>query len=119
MKLQKKLYNAAEIENTTDRSFKESKRTKDDDISITKFFKLYDKLFYSIPKVGQLSHSYIINKSNSYAGGIMNNLSQENIDLKNKIIELEAEISDLNVSKDLIEFDKNIKEAENFELKNS
>ena len=39
MKLQKKLYNAAEIENTTDRSFKESKRTKDDDISITKFFK--------------------------------------------------------------------------------
>ena len=49
----------------------------------------------------------------------MNNLSQENIDLKNKIIELEAQISDLNVSKDLIEFDKNIKEAENFELKNS
>jgi hypothetical protein len=119
MKLQKKLYNLAAVENITDRSFNESKRTKNDDISVAKFFQLYDKLFYSIPKVGQLSHSYIINKSNSYAGGIMNNLSQENIDLKNKIIELEAQISDLTVSKDLIEFDKNVKEAENFELKNS
>ena len=85
MKLQKKLYNLAAVENITDRSFNESKRTKDDDISIAKFFQLYDKLFYNIPKVGQLSHSYIINKSNSYAGGIMNNLSQENIDLKNKV----------------------------------
>lgn len=119
MKLQKKLYNAAATENLIDRSFKESKRTKDDDISTTKFFQLYNKLFYNIPKSGQLSHSFIINKSSKYAGGVINNYEKENTDLRNKIIELEAQISDLKIAKDIIEFDKNIKEAENFELKNS
>jgi len=119
MKLQKKLYNVEATENIMDRSFKESKRTKDDDISISKFFQLYDKLFYNIPKTGQVSHAYIINKSSKYASGIIDNLNQENLNLRNKIAELEIQIVDLQTAKDLIEFDNNIKEAENFELKNS
>jgi len=119
MKLQKKLYNAAATENIMDRSFKESKRTKDDDISVAKFFQLYDKLFYNIPKSGQLSHSFIINKSSKYAGGIVNNLQQENVDLRNKIIELETQIQDLQTANNLIELDNNVKESKIFELKNS
>ena len=119
MKLEKKLYNSKSTENLIDRSFIGSKRTKDDDIDVPKFFQLYDKLFYNIPKSGAISHSYIINKSSKYAGGIINTQEQEIQNLKNRIIELETEISDLQISKDLIEFDKNVKEAENFELKNS
>ena len=116
MKLQKKLYNAAAAENLIDRSFKGLKRTKDDDISITKFFQLYEKLFYNIPKTGQISHSSIINKSSKYAGGVMNNLQQDITTLNNKIFELEAQIADLENSKNLIELDNNVKEAEIFEL---
>ena len=119
MKLQKKLYNAAAAENLIDRSFKESKRTKEDDISIPKFFELYNKLFYSIPKAGQISHSSIINKSSAYAGGVINNLKQEIPILKNRIFELEVQVADLENSKNLIELDNNAKEAEIFELKNS
>ena len=119
MKLQKKLYNAAAAENLIDRSFKESKRTKEDDISIPKFFQLYDKLFYNIPKAGSISHSTIINRSSKYAGGVINNLQRENVDLRNKIIELEVKIQDLQLANNLIELDNNAKESEIFELKNS
>ena len=39
--------------------------------------------------------------------------------LKNRILELEARVSHLDSSKDIIEFEKNIQEQENFNLKNS
>ena len=39
--------------------------------------------------------------------------------LKNRILELEARVAQLDNSKDIIEFEKNVQEAENFELKNS
>ena len=83
MKLEKKLYNSKSTENLIDRSFIGSKRTKDDDIDVPKFFQLYDKLFYNIPKSGAISHSYIINKSSKYAGGIINTQEQEIQNLKN------------------------------------
>ena len=119
MKLQKKLYNVKAAENLMDRSFNESKRTKDDDIGVPKFFQLYEKLFYNIPKTGQISHSSIINKSVPYAGGVINNLTKDNTTLRNRIFELEAQIEDLENSKNLIELDNNVKETEIFELKNS
>tara|TARA_R110000803_G_scaffold56712_1_gene114091 strand:+ start:8406 stop:8765 length:360 start_codon:yes stop_codon:yes gene_type:complete len=119
MKLQKKLYNVEAAENLMDRSFNESKRTKDDDIGIPKFFQLYEKLFYNIPKTGQISHTSIINKSSEYAGGVVSNLKQDVTTLKNRIFELEVKIADLENSKNLIELDNNVKEAEIFELKNS
>tara|TARA_R110000851_G_scaffold208572_1_gene361046 strand:+ start:1137 stop:1496 length:360 start_codon:yes stop_codon:yes gene_type:complete len=119
MKLQKKLYNIAAAENLIDRSFNESKRTKDDDIGVPKFFQLYEKLFYNIPKTGQISHSSIINKSSTYAGGVIDNLTKDNTILRNRIFELEAQIEDLENAKNLIELDNNVKETEIFELKNS
>ena len=71
MKLQKKIYKTTEMHNSMDRSFKEAKRTKDDDISVEKFFQLYDKLFYSIQKTGRQSHASLVKKSSEYAGGVL------------------------------------------------
>ena len=109
MKLQKTLYRANETVNSMDRSLQNIKRTKDDDVDVEKFFQLYNKLFYSIQKTGPQSHTTIIKRSSEYSGG----------SLKNKILELEARVAQLDTSKDIIEFEKNAQEAENFELKNS
>ena len=119
MKLQKTLYKANETVNSMDRSFQSVKRTKDDDISVEKFFQLYDKLFYSIQKTGSKSHSTLIKRSSEYSGGSLKNKNEEIKNLKNRILELEARVAQLDNSKDIIEFEKNVQEAENFELKNS
>ena len=119
MKLQKTLYRANETVNSMDRSLQNIKRTKDDDVDVEKFFQIYNKLFYSIQKTGHQYHTTIIKRSSEYSGGSLKNKNEEIKNLKNKILELEARVAQLDTSKDIIEFEKNAQEAENFELKNS
>lgn len=44
-----------------------------ENISIEDFFKIYEDIFYVIPKEGDQSHRYILNKTSEYLGIQINN----------------------------------------------
>lgn len=71
-------------------------------ISIDEFFQYYNELFFQIPKFGATnSHEYLIKTSTEYVGSVsinndiqalideINNLQQQNLDLNQKIVQLQ------------------------------
>jgi hypothetical protein len=75
---------------------------EDQEISVTDFFRLYERLFLDIPKQGALnSHQYLIQKSSEYIQfeadtqdllpllEEITSLREENLQLQNQIIDLE------------------------------
>jgi len=44
--------------------------TVEEDVSIEKFFELYEQLFFQIPVTGEInSHEYLVKRSGEYIGG--------------------------------------------------
>tara|TARA_B110000858_G_C17501752_1_gene336305 strand:- start:171 stop:479 length:309 start_codon:yes stop_codon:yes gene_type:complete len=99
MKLTKTVYQSQiATDNTSlDRSFVEMKKIEDK-ISVNKFFQYYEKLFLLIPKTGGNSHSTLFKKSGSYIDKVTENKDRKINVLQNKIIELEFQISQLDIT---------------------
>tara|TARA_Y100001963_G_scaffold159674_2_gene264531 strand:- start:571 stop:933 length:363 start_codon:yes stop_codon:yes gene_type:complete len=118
MRLVKKIYNAESAENVIDRSFNELSKSKAlDNVSISKFFKLYDKLFLTIPKEGPNSHSFMVDKSGNFIGNAANSKDREIEKLKKEIKQQQMHITDLEESNRLLTSDNKLKENQITNLK--
>lgn len=94
--------------NLWDKEFREFKRSEDgvdveykegnlDLISIEEFFSLYDKLFYNIPKEGELnSHETLVNRSSEYSQ--TQHINSEIEELVSEITTLREEILNLKIN---------------------
>jgi hypothetical protein len=63
--LKKEVYGANDSKENLDTNFKE---LNVQNYTIKQFFKLYNELFYEVPKKGLLSHNTIVSKSKKYIG---------------------------------------------------
>ena len=111
MKLTKKAYESTETDKLIDRSFNELKSSVDN-VSLTNFFEIYNKLFFQIPQTGTLSHTILFNRSGEYLQDA--ELSSDKIirDLRNNIQSLEQRIATLESEKNILEADNKVKEQE-------
>lgn len=71
LKLKNSTYNLNNVVNREFEEFRDSSRSNEEDLDVDEveeFFTLYDKIFYEIPKKGEInSHQYLINQSTSYS----------------------------------------------------
>ena len=67
-------------------------------ITVPKFFQNYQSLFYDIPKEGENSHTMLIAQSSGYLTNYVDPSQQEVIDLTNRIVELEKELAEKDIS---------------------
>ena len=68
VKIEKKVYGAKSASDVIDRSFSELLKSKEP-INVDKLFRLYNELFYDIPKEGEKSHTTLIVQSTDFVGG--------------------------------------------------
>ena len=88
MKLTKKAYQTIEADKLIDRSFNELKSTTEG-VSLTNFFEIYNKLFFTIPQTGTLSHTTLFNRSGEYIQNPGLSSDRTIRDLRNNIQSLE------------------------------
>ncbi len=116
MKLTKKAYQTIEADKLIDRSFNELKSTTEG-VSLTNFFEIYNKLFFTIPQTGTLSHTTLFNRSGEYIQNPGLSSDRTIRDLRNNIQSLEQQIADLEAEKNALEADNKVKEQEIILLK--
>lgn len=66
VRIQKQSYRSDQVNNLVDRQFKTFTKVQPeiDTDTVEEFFRLYDKLYYSIPLEGEInSHQYLLQKS--------------------------------------------------------
>ena len=97
--LKKKIYSKEEYKNTIDTKFtqlgkKSVPETLDSEVTVNKFFKEYNELFYEIPALGETnSHEFLIKTSSDYIDFEPN---QEEIEaLQNEISILRRQLLEL------------------------
>ena len=97
--LKKKIYSKEEYKNTIDTNFtqlgkKSVPETLDSEVTVNKFFKEYNELFYEIPALGETnSHEFLIKTSSDYIDFESN---QEEIEaLQNEISILRRQLLEL------------------------
>ena len=68
IKINKTLYSRSDVSDNIDLSFSEllSVDNRSNDVKIKAFFDEYNNLFYDIPKMGNQSHSTILQQSRDY-----------------------------------------------------
>ncbi len=77
--------------------------TVEEDVSVERFFQLYEELFFQIPVVGELnSHEYLAKRSGEYIGGDIltdnekalldeiNSLRQQLLEVNKSIVDITA-----------------------------
>ena len=118
MKLTKKIIPIAEADKVIDRSFKEI-GPKKSNMTISSFFRLYNDMFYRIPKNGVESHTTMFNKSGEFLENPETSNVKEIRKLNNKISEIQSKLSELEHQNEMLKSDNQSKEAEIRELKQS
>lgn len=93
IKTSKIVYGAQSANEFIDRSFTELFKTKDP-VNISRFFSMYDDLFYNIPKTGDQSHTTLINKSQDYVNNYQNPLQVEVDSLREEVIRLTEQLNE-------------------------
>ena len=116
MKLTKKTFLTSEAEKLIDRSFSEFGKTTNI-TSVSNFFEIYNKLFFTIPQTGTLSHTTLFNRSGEYIQNPGLSSDRTIRDLRNNIQSLEQQIADLEAEKNALEADNKVKEQEIILLK--
>ena len=68
IKINKRLYSRSDVSDNIDLSFSEllNVDNRSNDVKIKAFFDEYNNLFYDIPKMGNQSHSTILQQSRDY-----------------------------------------------------
>lgn len=102
IELQKTVINTAGFKKAVDTSFKYYAKPVEivDTDTITELFRLYDKLYFSIPITGPNSHEYLVNKSSELYTAQQTNeeiqpLLDEIADLRQQLLQANQEISKL------------------------
>jgi len=105
--LNNEVYNKTEYEKTIDTSFsqlgvKTPQEQLEEQVSVDKFFTIYEEIFYEIPQKGETnSHEFLIKASSEYIGDEQQNelielLRQEIADLRAENLELQQQIIEQN-----------------------
>ena len=118
MKLNKKIILTSEADKLIDRSFKEVS-SKPANMTISSFFKIYNNMFFRIPKNGIESHTTIFNKTGEYLENPETSNVKEIRKLNNKITEIQSKLSEIEHQNEMLKSDNQAKEAEIRELKQS
>ncbi len=93
IKTSKIVYGVQSANEFIDRSFTELFKTKDP-VNISKFFSMYDELFYNIPQTGDQSHTTLINRSQDYVSNYQNPLQVEVDSLREEVIRLTEQLNE-------------------------
>jgi hypothetical protein len=104
IKLNKSIFIKGAFEKVIDINFNQlSKSIPDTVFTLTDFFQLYENLFGSIPREGDIqSHRYILNKTSEYLGVSINEtidiqvLLDEITSLRNELLDTNKTLLDLN-----------------------
>jgi hypothetical protein len=104
IKLDKKIFIKGDFEKVIDIGFKQLVKTSPSTtFTLTDFFQLYENIFESIPKEGDIqSHRYILNKTAEYLGVNINEttdiqaLLDEITSLRNELLDTNKTLLDLN-----------------------
>lgn len=93
IKLDRQIYSRNSFNQVINTGFEELQR-KEDTFTTTQFFKLYDSLFFDIPKRGKFSHAFLIRKSREYLNDFNESDPKDTTinSLNERIIELEQEL---------------------------
>lgn len=104
--LQKTVYNNRSFKNSVDTSFSFfiKPEPKQDPDTIEELFRLYNKLFYTIPTVGNNSHQYLVVKSSELYTAPK--VSEEIQPLLDEIADLRTRL--LEANKQILEFSQQI-----------
>lgn len=108
VRIEKQIFSKDDFNSTIDKSFTQLKSSNlessiDISLSINNFFNLYDKLFFEIPKEGDInSHRFLVDKSTQYIGSlnednIEDDLFEEIYTLRTDNLELRKINLDLNI----------------------
>ena len=89
----KVVYGAQSANEFINRSFTELFKTKDP-VNISRFFSMYDELFYNIPQTGDQSHTTLIDKSQDYVNNYQNPLQVEVDSLREEVIRLTEQLNE-------------------------
>ena len=95
IKLNKKLYGVQSARSVVDTSFSELTKTKEP-INLDRLFRIYNELFYDIPKLGEKSHTTFIQQSLDYNRDYIDPKDVEIDALIDRIEVLEEELSNDN-----------------------
>ena len=95
IQLNKKLYGAKAAGSIVDKSFSELFKTKEP-INLDRLFKIYNELFYDIPKLGEKSHTTFIQQSLDYIRDYIDPKDAEIDALIDRIEILEEELANDN-----------------------
>ena len=109
--LNKNVFNKQDFLKTVDTSFSQLSTPPVDEepqsISVDEFFEEYEKLFFEIPKEGELnSHEYLAQRSGEYANFELTNeeiqaLLEEITELRQSNLDLQQEVFDLQLNQSL------------------
>ena len=95
IQLKKKLYGVQSARSVVDTSFSELTKTKDP-INLDRLFRIYNELFYDIPKLGEKSHTTFIQQSLEYIRDYIDPKDAEIDALIDRIEVLEEELANNN-----------------------
>lgn len=97
--LKRTIYGKNTFSTVVDVNFKEllpvGADESENEVSVDKFFDMYNTLFFEIPVDGELSHTEILNRSGDYIGQPYSELLQEVEALKQENAELKNQIDTL------------------------
>ena len=94
IKINKRLYSRSDVSDNIDLSFSEllSVDNRSNDVKIKAFFDEYNNLFYDIPKMGNQSHSTILQQSRDYVNDFFDPKDDQIDALLERIESLEDEL---------------------------
>lgn len=118
MKLTKKIILTEEADKLINRSFNEI-NPKKSNMTVSGFFRLYNDMFFRIPKNGIESHTTIFNKSGEFLENPETRNVKEIKQLNNKIKDIQSKLSQLEHQNEMLKADNRSKEIEIRELKES
>ena len=123
--LSREQYSNKEVKKILDRDF-ESFQQKDKQKDIRRMFRLYNDVFFDIPKEGEESHTTLILKSRDFVRDFVDpkdveifDLTEQIADLNARILELEIELISGSAIPDTGEIDDLVEEAAEFPDENN
>tara|TARA_R110002012_G_scaffold140459_1_gene298038 strand:- start:8371 stop:9255 length:885 start_codon:yes stop_codon:yes gene_type:complete len=99
IRFQKIIYSQPSFRNRIDVSFNEL-NNKSKEVDISKFFNDYYRIFFDIPKIGNLSHTTLVEESTSYVQDFNDPKDQIIGDLNNQIAKLQTQIIELQTAQE-------------------
>ena len=93
LRLKKQVFGIKGVDKVLDRNFSELS-PEVEKFNVDKFFRLYDRLFFRIPKEGNQSHTSIIRKSTSYIGDYVDDKEYQIQNLTNEVARLSEAINE-------------------------